>query len=71
MADENIVSWAEVQDKFNILYSERPGSNSGIENKSVLWYNFCKKWKINAVYTKVFRTKTYGLAKIGNQVRVI
>ena len=76
MTDDNIVSRAEFQDKLNILYSERSTSNRSLWNKKqegtvITFLQEVEECSIQKSFSHYHYAKTYGLAKIGNEVRVI
>ena len=76
MTDENIVNRAEFQDKLKILYSERSDSNRSLWNKKqeFIVIKFLQEVKECGIQKKISHyhyAKTYELAKIGNEVRVI
>ena len=76
MTDENIVNRAEFQYKLKILYSERSDSNRYLWNKKqeFVVIKFLQEVEECSIQKKLLHyhyAKTYELAKIGNEVRVI
>ena len=76
MTDKNIVNRAEFRDELKILYSERSDSNRSLWNKKqeFIVINFLQKVEecsIQKSFSHYHYAKTYELAKIGNEVRVI
>ena len=76
MTDESIANRAEFQDKLKILYSERSDSNISLWNKKqefimIKFLQEVEECSIQKSFSHYHYAKTYELAKIGTEVRVI
>ena len=76
ISDENIVNRAEFQDKLKISYSERSDSNRSLWNKKqefivIRFMQDMEECSIQKKCSHYHYGKTYELAKIGNEVRVL